>query len=346
MRRSLYLAAALIGAFSFTHGQTQAQEIVLRLHQFLPATESVPRDGLVPWANAIEEASGGRIRVDHYPSMQIGGAPANLFDQARDGVVDLVWTVLGYTPGRFPRSETFELPFMVASAEATSRAFQRFVEENAMDEFAAVKLIAVHTHGAGLFHTRTPVESLEDLQNLTIRGGSRVISTMLDDLGAEPVGMPIPQVPEALTLGHIRGATMPWQVTISLRSSEIVSHHTEFSGDRGLFTQTFAFVMNRARYDGLPDDLRQIIDDHSGIEWAALFGRINDVDDALARQMAVDRGNTIVTLDAVETARWRDAAQITINNWLAEAQASGIDGPALYARALELVAEEVASSAQ
>src|SRR5690606_18880912 len=203
-----------------------------------------------------------------------------------------------------------------------------------------------HTHGPGLFHTREPVTALEDIANMKIRGGSRVISAMLADLGAEPIGMPVPQVPESLTLRVIDGATIPWQVTISLRSSEIVSNHTEFSGDRGLYTQTFAFIMNRASYERLPQDLQQVIDDHSGMEWAALFGRINDDDDAVARAMAVDRGNTIVTLDAAETARWRAAAQVTIENWMAEAAAQGIDGEGLYARALELVAEEVAGEGE
>lgn len=345
MYRAGSAAATFLLAAALSWGAS-AQEYVLRLHQFLPITESVPRDGLIPWAQAVEEASGGRIRVEHYPSMQMGGAAASLFDQTRDGVVDLAWTVLGYTPGRFPKSEVFEMPFLVASAEATSRAFQRFVEENAMDEFAEVKLIAVHTHGPGLFHTREPVARLEDLANMKIRGGSRVISAMLADLGAEPIGMPVPQVPESLTLRVIDGATIPWQVTLSLRTSEIVSNHTEFSGDRGLYTQTFAFIMNQASYDRLPEDLQQVIDDHSGMEWAALFGRINDQDDAVARQLALDRGNTIITLDATETARWRAAAQVTIEHWLAEAEEQGIDGERLYARALELVAEEVAAETE
>lgn len=317
-----------------------AEEFTLRLHQFLPMTDSVPREGLIPWAQTIEAQSEGRIKVEFYPSMLLGGAPADLFAQAQDGVVDLVWTVLGYTPGRFPKAEVFEMPFLVTNGEDTSRAFQRYVEEYAMDEFAGVKLIAVHTHGPGLFHSSEPIEKLEDLRGLKIRGGSRVISAMLTQLGAEAIGMPVPQVPESLSRGVIDGTTIPWQVTLALRTSELVSNHTEFAGDHGLYTQTFAFVMNRDAYDRLPDDLQAVIDANSGVEWAGRFGAANDADDLVARDEALAAGNAIVVLDADETERWREAAGETIEDWQAEMAAFGIDGEALYARAIELVVEE------
>lgn len=329
-----WIRAVLV--FAVLTGIASAEEVTLRLHQFLPATSSVPRDGIAPWAKRIEDASNGRIRIELYPSMQLGGSPTDLFDQAREGVVDLVWTVLGYTPGRFPKSEVFETPFMVTSAEATSRAFERFVEHYAMDEFDSVKLIAVHTHGPGLFHTKTPITSLTDLGGMKIRGGSRIISNMLAELGASPIGMPVTQVPEALSTGVISGTTIPWQVTIALRTSELAHNHTGFSGPNGLYTQTFALVMNKDRYQSLPDDLKAIIDANSGIEIAAAFGRAMDKDDVVGRQMALDLGNAIVTLDAAETARWKAAAHPTIDKWIAATP----DGQMLYDAAKALVAEE------
>ena len=336
MRSQSLLLAALLSAATLAHAT--AQEFTLRLHQFLPMTDSVPREGLIPWAETIEEQSGGRIKIQYYPNMQLGGTPPTLFDQAREGVADLIWTVLGYTPGRFPKSEVFEMPFMVTTAEATSRAFQRFVEENAMDEFADVKLIAVHTHGPGLFHTRAPIAALEDLTGMKVRGGSRVINAMLADLGAEPIGMPVPEVPQSLVTGVIDGTTIPWQVTLALRTSEIVTNHTGFAGDQP--TPDLPFVMNKDAYERLPDDLKAVIDANTGIEWAGRFGAANDADDLVARELAAERGNSILTLNAAETARWRAAAQVTIDDWFAEAEAAGFDGRALHARAVELVEEE------
>ena len=184
--------------------------------------------------------------------------------------------MLGYTPGRFPKSEVFELPFLLTNGEATSVAFQDYVEAHSMDEFAGVKLLCVHTHGPGLFHTAAPVNRLEDLHGMKIRGGSRIINDMLTRLGAEPVGLPVPQVPEALSKGVIEGTTIPWEVTPSLRIAELVHNHTGFSGDRGLYTPTFAVTMSLDRYNALADDLQALSDASAGLEVARAFGRAMD----------------------------------------------------------------------
>lgn len=339
MKRIGTILGGAIAATILT-GAALAQDVTLRLHQMLPAQATIPATAIEPWAKTIEEQSGGRLKFELYPAMQLGGAPPTLFDQAKDGVVDVIWTVLGYTPGRFPKSEVFELPFMVANGEATSVAFQKYVEANAMDEFAGVKLIAVHTHGPGLFHTATPVTKLEDLKGMKIRGGSRVISDMLGRLGAEPVGMPVPQVTEALSKGVITGTTIPWEVTPSLKVAELVKNHTGFTGSRGLYTQTFALVMNLDKYNALPDDLKAIVDANSGIEVARAFGKAMDAGDVRGLQIATDLGNNIVTLDEAETARWKAAAQPTIDQWFADMEAAGVDGKALYEQAVALVAAE------
>ncbi len=116
-----------------TIGGAAAQEVTLRMHQFLPPQAHVPKNTLIPWAERIQEASGGRIEVQHFPSMQLGGKLLELIDQVIDGVADIVWTVSGYTPGRFPRTEVFELPFMMNDAEATSRFYWQLAEETMME---------------------------------------------------------------------------------------------------------------------------------------------------------------------------------------------------------------------
>ncbi len=334
MNRLSKIVCAAFAFFSIA-GAAIAQEYTLRLHHFLPATSTIPAEGLAPWAKRIEDASEGRIKIELYPSMQLGGAPPQLFDQAKDGVVDIIWTVLGYTPGRFPKSEVFETPFMVTNGEDTSRAFQEYVQTYAMDEFEGVKLIAAHTHGPGLFHMKEPLNSLEDLAGTKVRGGSRIINQMLANLGAEPIGMPLPSVPEALTTGVISGTTIPWEVTTAFRISELVGTHTGFSGTNGLYTQTFALVMNEASYNNLPEDLRAIIDANSGADLAAQFGAAMDEGDLIGLKVAQERGNTIITLDEAETERWKQAAQPTIDNWIAEIP----DGQMLYDAAKALVAK-------
>ena len=337
-RRTTLLAAGALAALSLA-SPAQAQTVTLRLHQFLPQQATIPAKALIPWAQKVEAESGGKIKVQLFHAMQLGGAPPQLFDQARDGVVDLSWTVLGYTPGRFNKTEVFELPFMSGSAEQSSRAIQEYVEKFAADEFKDVKLIAVHTHGPGLFHTKAPVVGLESLRGMKVRGGSRIISNMLTKLGATPVGMPVPAVTDALSKGTIDGTTIPWEVTPALKVSELVKNHTTFAGKEGLYTQTFAFSMNKASYDKLPPDLKAVIDKNSGIETAAMFGRAMDDGDKAGRAIAEKAGNNIVALDVAETQRWRRTAATVETDWINEMKGKNIDGAKLVSEARALIAK-------
>jgi TRAP-type C4-dicarboxylate transport system substrate-binding protein len=331
---------AVAGAAALAAAPTAfAQTVTLRFHQMLPPQAIIPSQAIKPWAEKVEKESGGRIKVQRFDAMALGGKPPELFDQAKDGVVDLIWTVLGYTPGRFPKSEVFELPFFSGDAEAGSKAFQEYVEKNAMDEFKDVKLIAVHVHGPGLFHSKEPIAKLEDLKGMKVRGGSRVINIMLEQLGATPVGMPVPAVGEALSKGVISATTIPWEVVPALKVQQIVKNHTGFTGAKGLYTQTFAVAMNKASYDKLPPDLKKVIDANSGQVAAAMFGRAMNEGDRIGLDLAKKAGNNVVTLDATETNRWQRAAAGVRAVWYKEVGGRGIDGPKLAAEAEALIAK-------
>ncbi len=314
-----------------------AQDVTLRLHQMLPPQATIPAKAITPWAEKVEAESDGRIKVERFDAMALGGTPPQLIDQVTDGVVDLIWTVIGYTPGRFPSTEAFELPFNMTTGEATSKAIQEYCEKHCMDEFSDVKVIAWHTHGPGLIHSSRPVNKLEDMSGLKIRGGSRMINQLLEKLGSEPVGMPVPAVPEGLSKGVIDATTIPWEVTPALKVAELVENHTGFSGENGLYTQTFVFAMNKASYDKLPDDLKKVIDDNSGMETAAMFGQVMDQGDEIGLKIAQDRGNNIITLDEAETQRWKDAASDIEAGWIAEMDAAGKDGQMLVDDAKALI---------
>ncbi|MEP7282569.1 MAG: TRAP transporter substrate-binding protein [Rubrivivax sp.] len=342
--RKTFLRSVAAAAATFALAPSvQAQDVTLRFHQMLPPQATIPAKAIKPWAEKVEKESGGRIKVQLFPSMQLGGKPPELLDQAKDGVVDLIWTVLGYTPGRFPKSEVFELPFSSGKAEPASRAFQEYVQKYAMDEFKDVKLIAVHVHGPGLFHSKDPITKLEDLKGMKVRGGSRVINIMLEQLGATPVGLPVPAVGEALSKGVISATTIPWEVVPALKVQQIVKNHTGFSGEKGLYTQTFAVAMNKASYDKLPADLKKIIDANSGIEAAGRFGRAMDEGDAAGLELAKKAGNNIITLDPAETNRWQRAAAGVRAVWYKEVSEKGIDGPMLAAEAEKLIAKHNAA---
>ncbi|WP_099825307.1 TRAP transporter substrate-binding protein [Oceaniglobus indicus] len=329
----VWTALAMSGTGAF------AQEVTLRLHHFLPAQSNVPALILDVWADRIQEESDGRIKIDRFPSMQLGGTPPELIDQAIDGIADIVWTVVGYTPGRFPTTEVFELPFFVKDARAASSAYWQMFERHMKDsDFADVQVLGTWVHGPGVLHTTQPVVSPGDLKGMKIRGGSRLVNELLDGVGATPVGMPLPAVPEALSRGVINGTTVPWEVTQAVKIPELVSNHTEFE-DAGLYTLTFVLAMNKTRYDTLPPDLQAVIDENSGLEFSIFAGGTQAAADAPARRIAVDRGNTIVTVSGEQADEWRDQVAPIYTSWVEYMRGRGIDGQALIDEARRLMAE-------
>lgn len=342
MNKRNFIKSTIVGLLSAVAmgGGAMAQEVTLRLHQFLPPPAPVPAQILKPWAQGVEEASGGRIKIEHFDAMSLGGRPPELMDQARDGVVDLSMTVVGYTPGRFPRTEVFELPFMMTNPVATAKAYWEMVEKDFQsNEYADVKVLGAWVHGPGLIHSKDGVKSLEDMDGLTLRGPTRIINDLLSELGAEPVGMPLPAIPEAISKGVVKATVIPWEVTTAIRLSELVENHTEFSGNEALYTAAIVLVMNKAKYDALPDDLKAIIDAESGAKLSAFATQVMWDMDAPAKQIAVDKGNTITTLDEAEVARWKEASKPVVERWIADMNGKGIDGAALIEEAKALIAK-------
>ncbi len=340
LRRSIlkFTAAAVASVVGFgAMAPAMAQEVTLRLHQFLPAPAHVPKTVLVPWIEKIEAESDGRIKIQHFPAMQLGGRPPELIDQAKDGVADIVWTLPGYTPGRFPRTEVFELPFMMTDAEATSRAYWELAEKHMMDnDFKDLKILGTWVHGPGVIHSADPIMSPADLDGVKLRAPTRVTNNMFTTLGATAVGMPIPAVPEALSKGVIDATVIPWEVTSALKTSELVENHLEF-GDASLYTAAFVLAMNKATYDGLPDDLKAVVDNNSGLEFSAMAGRATQEGDAPGRAIADDLGNSITSLSPEQVAEWQAAADSVVDAWIEEVTAQGIDGAALVEEARALI---------
>jgi TRAP-type C4-dicarboxylate transport system substrate-binding protein len=314
-------------------GAAAAQEVTLKLHQFLPAQANVPKDVLDVWADNVEKDSEGRIKVERYASMALGGTPPELIDQVIDGIADVVWTVVGYTPGRFPTTEVFELPFMVEDAREASCAYWKMFDEHMEDgEFSDVKIVGTWVHGPGMFHTAEPVTVPSDLEGMKIRGGSRLVNDLLTRVGAEPVGMPVPAVSEALSKGVIDGTTIPWEVTYALKVPELVTNHTEFEG-AALYNLTFVLAMNKEVYEGLSDENKAVIDANSGLEFSVFAGGTQADADGPARQVAVDLGNNIITVSEEDAQAWDEIVNPIYADWTSSME----NGEALVEQARTLM---------
>jgi TRAP-type C4-dicarboxylate transport system substrate-binding protein len=317
-------------------GFASAAEVTLKLHHFLPASAPLHQKFLEEWEGALENASGGRIDVEIYSGMALGGKPGELFDQAVSGVADIVLTVPGYSPGRFKRSEVFELPFLMEDSVATSKAFWDLVESELQDaEYFDAKILAAWVHGPGVVHTRKPVQQLEDMSGMLIRGPTRLATELLRELGAQPVATPLPAIPENLQSGDISGTLLPWEVTPSIKLSELVEHHLEFDDKRAMYTTTFVMAMNHDSYRNLPADLRSVLDNFSGKGLSAFAAEVMAGADAYGRLVASDNKHTL--LKGPEVQRWIVQAQPLYNRWFAYANENGFDGSAMLGKARELI---------
>ncbi|MDQ6434893.1 TRAP transporter substrate-binding protein [Mesorhizobium sp. LHD-90] len=330
-------APALLGS-----GPARAQETVtLKLHHFLPPVSNVHAKLLVPWTKTIEENSQGRLKIEIFPAMQLGGKPPQLYDQAANGVVDIVWTLPGNTPGRFPSTEVFELPFIAArNATANAPAAQEYGETHLAKETADTKILCFWAHDHGLIHTNKPIAKMEDLAGLKLRNPTRLAGEALTALGATSVGMPVPQVPEALAQGTIDGCVIPWEVVPSVKVDELTKFHTEIPASPTLYTTTFFLAMNKARYEGLPDDLKAVLDKNSGMAFAKLAGEMWDTVGAEVRAKVEAGGKgTISSISEEEKARWVEATKPVHVKWVEGVKAKGLDGDALIKTAQELIAK-------
>jgi TRAP-type transport system periplasmic protein len=330
-------AAAALAAPAIT-ALAQQPVVTLKFHTFMAPQSNVWLNMHKAWMAKVEKESGGRIKFEGYPAMQLGGTPVQLYDQAKDGVVDIIWTLPGNTAGRFPRVEVFELPFMMTNAEATSKAYWEYVQTLAADEFKDVQVIALQVHGPGVIHTvDKPVKSIADLKGLKVRAPTRQATKLLASLGATPVGMPLPGIPDALSKGTINGCVIPWEVVPSVKVHELTKYHAEFDPAGGaLYTTTFVMAMNKAKYNALPADLKKIIDNNSGMATSAWLGKVQQGGDVPGRKSASDRNNTIFTVSPADAQNFRRASRAIEVEWVEDMNKRGFDGRKLLdgARAL------------
>jgi len=340
-RRSLLqgAAAAVLGAPALS-GLAQ-QSVTLKFHTFMAPQSQVWLSMHKPWMEKVEKDSGGRIKFEAYPAMQLGGTPVQLYDQARDGVVDVVWTLPGNTAGRFPRVEVFELPFIMNNAEATSKAYWEYIQTQAPDEFKETQVIALQVHGPGMFHSASKlIKSPGDLKGMKVRGPTRQVTKLLAALGATPVGMPLPQIPDALSKGTIEGCVIPWEVVPSVKVHELTKFHTEFPATGpALYTTTFVMAMNKTKYESLTPDLKKVIDANSGMATSAWLGKTQQGNDPTGRKAAVDHGNTIHTLSTAEAQEFIKVSQAIDDEWVADMNKRGFDGKKLLQTARDLIAK-------
>lgn len=340
-RHFLTFAGAILAAPSVARfARAQAPEVRLKLHHFFSPIANAHTRLLTPWKKKVEQDSGGRIAIDLYPSMQLGGTPRQLHEQVRDGIADLVVMLSSHSPGLLPGLDVFELPF-VADKKATvnAKAVQDFYEAHLRARSADVQTLSVWAHDGDLIHATRTVKTLGDLKGLKLHAPTRLARDGLSALGAHAVAMPVPQVPEALARKVIDGCVLPWEVVPVLKLQDALTFHTDFSRSPAFAVSTFALLMNKAKYAALPADLKKVLDANVGQSFARLAGAMWDDRASDVREAVKARGNTVVELGPEEEARWRKGVEPVIDTWLRETRERGLDGGKMLADARALLAK-------
>ncbi len=333
-------AAVLMVPLAGLAPPAKAQDVTLRMHTFIPPVANPSKTFLIPWAKKIGEASGGKLKVQPFWAMQLGGKATQLLDQARDGVVDIVWALPGFTPGRMPRVEPFELPFVHKDALSTTLAMQDYQHKHLMTtDLKDYHPLLLHVHAGFLFQTKTPIRTMADLKGLKIRAASRGGVWLLEALGATGIGLPLPRIPPALSKGVIDGVTLPYEIAPAVKTPDLVSHFSKLSGAQPrLGTNVFTFLMNKASYNRLSRELKDVVDANSGRNIARAAGQNwVDIEEPGLKVVQSRKKNKFYTIAPAEVAKMKAAAEPVFERWFSEMKKVGVDGPALLADARALI---------
>jgi TRAP-type C4-dicarboxylate transport system substrate-binding protein len=336
LHRALVLATATVMCTV-----AQAQDVALKFHHIWNPQAMASVNVIGSWCDKVAKDSANKLKCQVFPAMSMGGTPPQLVDQVKDGVADLIISLPGYTAGRFPAMEVFELPFMTNSAEAGARAAWDYLQKYAQKEFPGTKILAIWIHDEGYVHTRDkPVKVLADFKGLKMRAPTRQTNKLLASLGAAPVGMPLPAIADAVSKGTIDGFLLPWEVIPSVKLHEMVKYHSETDPTRpALYSSVFIFGMNQARYDSLAPELKKVIDANSGAELSRQIGRTWDGSQAAGRKAAQDRGNQFHMIPGSELDQWVKASEPLYADWVADMDKRGLPGQQMLQDARALLAQ-------
>jgi TRAP-type transport system periplasmic protein len=331
----LLLVSALVVNCEAQAGPTKEKPLELKFAHFLAPNHFLVVDGFEPWAKAIEQRTGGRVKVTFYPAQSLCKAKDD-YDAAVTGITDIAWHSVAYTPGRFPLTEVFFLPFLGSmTAEKANNVYQDLYKKfpEMQKEYSEVKVLWFHIgSSAGLLSAKKPIRKLEDLKKLLVRavGPNAIVAEALD---ATPVSISAPDTYLALQKGTVDAAFIPTEALISFKLSEVVNYLT-VGGESGF--GPYITVMNLKVWNSLPPDIQKIIDEES-----AKVSFLNSRGWDQQEQAAIDLmkrtpGKEVTYLSREELARWRAKVKPLYEKWIAAQEAKGLPAKKFFEEASNL----------
>ena len=317
---ALCASAALACAAATASAQT-----TLTLSSWVPPSHTLT-ETQKEWCEMLSQKVAGKVKCNALP--RAVAAPPATFDAVRNGLVDISFTVHGYTPGRFVTTQFAEIPFLGQSAEASSVAFQRMYQKQpAMaEEHKGVKVLAVFTHGPGIvFNTKRPITKMDELLGMKFRIGGGMVNDISKALGMNVTLKPAPESYELLSTGVMDGTLFPAESVEGFKIDKVIKYATLFPG--GLYNTSFVFMMNQAKYDSLPADVKKAIDEMSGEFAARMIGKGWDKVDRRGMAFMQANGVQFTKADPAFVKAVTDKTAGLVDTWATAAEAKGMKNP-------------------
>jgi len=309
--------------------------VTVNLGHPFPARHPIQARALEPWAAQVNEVTGGTVTVEFFAGGALGPAPQT-YENAVSGAADIGWALQGYTAGRFPVTDVIEMPFTFSSAsQATDVLWTLYEEfEEFQDEYSDVKLLGMWVHDVGdMWIASGRVDTISDIEGLTLRAPSPVQNAVISALGGNPVGMPAPELYDSLERGVIDGLFIANSGLTSFNLYEVLESGVQCN----CYVAAQFLAMNLGTWDSLSDAQRAAIDEVSGRVLSMGAAAVYDAAYESAAARVVEAGIEKVQLNDAEFAQWRAATQGVIDGWIAD-NAGNFRSQEMYDRMLELVA--------
>lgn len=319
--------------FGMYAGPSEAKTINLKFATSFSPKHNMQVDVWEPWAEKIKEQTNGQVKVSMFPGGALG-KPGDHYSLVEKGLADIVYILHDYTPGRFPMTTVFELPFMAQNSTKTSTAMWKTFEQlpEFRKEYSKVKVLALFCHPPGHFHTtKKPIRSIEDLKGLKVRTVSPAVTDALKLFGSIPVEMPITETYTALERGVVDGTVIDWGGFRIFKLDDL----TKYSTVTDFYVVTMAVLMNKRKWDKLPDNIKTILSENSGLSLSKWCGEAYDGLDGPSRLRVKEKGIEIIELPETAKEKLRQQTMIQRENWVKTMTSKGFPGQKVLDTALK-----------
>lgn len=325
-----FLAPVFIPEWAQAASPTEkdSKPIELSLALMMPSTHIRWKRSMAPWIKMLEERAKGKIKIVPYFAGSLAKG-SEIFNAVSQGIADLGEVSTGHSPGRFRLADFFQLPGLAVSDCAVGSRLHWDLIQNVPEfaaQYAETKVILAYAYAGGasnLIMSRVPIHTLEDLhgKKLNIYGGPIGIG-IAKALGFTPIHMNIPSVYLAVEKGVMDGVISHVSLITSRRFGEIMKHVTygvTFGG------APMVFVMNRAKWNGLPPDVQKAFDEVGGMYGSGFFGENFLLDENDAREGGIKQFNCeFYELPPDELAKWNTRLEAVQQDWVKRMEEKGL----------------------